>query len=1154
MRRLLKVSTYSLMSVLAVLLIAAVAAYVRLSHGPVALDFMKETIESQINRNLSGMSMTIGGVVIERSGTALPQFRLRNLELKDQNGSLIARAPRAAIGFDETAAFTGRFVPRSLELLGPRIRVMRNIEGRFELGFGEAAPADESVSVDARPPDSSGKSDQEAPQTADVENANVLDSLVRVFGGEDASSEGAKSIGSIETIRVADAEIRFYDEANDATWNIPKSELVFQRMPYGFAVAANAAVSNGAEEGNWHADMSASFRRESRTFAVSLRVSDLVPANISDEIFALSQLARVKVPLAGQIEMELTDTGLVTKASAELSASAGEVGLPDYLAEPLIVDEGSLRADYDPVTGGIIITDSSMLVGSSRAQVRGNVQPVRDSDGRLTAVKISLQAHNVAIDAEGTNKEPVAVDRVEFIGSAAMDEARLDIEDLVVMSGNTGVRIRGDITGGGESPGIRLSGRIRDLSSVLLKRLWPPIVAPKTRAWVNENIQAGRITDGEFQVNLPVDALARAQRDRSLPEHSVNLAFHMADVTTSYFKDLPPLTEASGEAKLIDNDFFLNVDGANVAVASGGKGRLAASTMTARDILAAETMGEFDLDIGAPAQTMIEYLSHPALKLIKNTGFDVTKLSGDTRMKVKLSFPMIKDVPKERVVVDASAHIANAALKDALPNIDLSEGEIDLNVDAGAFKATGPIKIAGIPAKLSWQRAAGAAARQSAIIEANLDGEERRKIGIDLGTFLRGPVGLKATIDDLGDPEGRVDIKADLDEADMRITAINWVRPATAGTNASFTYYSKGEGGRRVEDLVIKGPGLSIKGAIKLAAKANGMREAKFTEMRLSDQNIFTMSVTNGDNGLSVDLRGDSFDARPLIRGMFGAKGSAGDQPPDPDPQPIRISLNLDRIYANRDELITGVSGNLTARAGRLDAAEVTGTFLSGQPVAFRVTPVEGGREMRINGRDGGAAIRAANLYSRVAGGQIEFYALMSDDPGAPVRRGRLVLRNFEVRNEAALTELDTKGRPKKDGPRRDVQSFAKLMLPFTSDAKFIRIGDSLVQGNELGVSASGLIRKSDGMIDITGTIIPIYALNSFISNIPIAGDILTGGRGQGIFGVTFALGGTVDKPAFQMNPVSAVAPGILRKFFEYSNSAGQPLQMRNGNTDKAQN
>ena len=197
----------------------------------------------------------------------------------------------------------------------------------------------------------------------------------------------------------------------------------------------------------------------------------------------------------------------------------------------------------------------------------------------------------MAIDAQGSNKTPVAVDRIDFIGNAAIEEARLDIDDLVVMSGNTGVRIRGAITGGGEFAGILLSGRIRDLSSGLLRRLWPPIMAPKTRTWVNENIKSGRITDGEFQVNLPVDALARAQRSDHLPDKSINLAFRMADVTTSYLKDLPPLTNASGEAKLIDNDFSLSVDQASVTLASGMTGKLGPSTMLARDILAPETHG-----------------------------------------------------------------------------------------------------------------------------------------------------------------------------------------------------------------------------------------------------------------------------------------------------------------------------------------------------------------------------------------------------------------------------------------------------------------------------------------------------------------------------------------------------------------------------------
>ncbi len=1150
-RQLIKVTALSLMSVLGLLLAAAVALYLRLSYGPVSLNFMTGTIQEQINNNLTGMSVTIGGAVVERApGNGVPHFRLRNIELKDTDGNLIARAPRAAIGIDEGAMLSGNLSPTSLELIGPRIRVMRNLEGGMELGFGEAAPESEAVTIEpengAEP---SGKSDQETAATA-LQPAGGITSLIRILSASDGDASG--TISTIQTIRVADAQIKFYDEANDSIWDVPKADLVFQRMPYGFAVAANAEVSNGSQQGTWHADSTASYRRDSQSFSVSLRIADLVPANISEEIFALTQLARVRVPLAGHVEMEITESGLITKASAEFQASAGEVGLPDYLAEPIIIDEGSLRADYDPVTGSLIITDSTMLVGSSRAQVKGNVQPLRDAEGRLSALKISLQARNVAIDAQGSNQSPVAVDRIDFIGHASIDDARLDIEDLVVMSGDTGVRLRGAITGGEESPGILLSGRIRDLSATLLKRLWPPIMAPKTRAWVNSNISDGRISDGEFQVTLPVNALARAQRDHRLPPKSINLAFRMSDVTTGYVKGLPPLTHASGEAKLIDNDFTLSVDEAGVTLDSGKTGKLAKSTMIAVDILAPETIAKFDLDVRASAPALIEYLSLQPLNLIRHSGFDTSKLSGDARLAVGLELPLIKDVPKERVIVTAKAHLSNAALSEALPGIDIESGEIDLSVEKGAFIAKGPARIGGVPAKLTWARAAGAEARQSAVIEAKLDAALRKKLGIDLSNFMDGAMTVKAEIADLADPQGHIGIEADLSDATMRIGAISWDRPATEKTRATLDYFSKGEKGRRIEDLVIKGPGLLIKGDISLAAKG-GMRQANLTEVRLTDENIFALTIKNGGDGTAITLKGDRFDARPLIKSMFStrkADGGGGGK----SAGAMSISVNLDRVYAYRGEVLTGVSGDIQTRNGRMEAADLSGTFLSGQPMTLRVTPGANGREIRINGRDGGAAVRAANLYSKVAGGQIDFYALMSNDAASHVRQGQLVLRDFEVRNEAALAELDRRGKPKKSGPRSDALRFTKLTLPFTTDSKFIRIGDSLVRGDELGASGQGLIRKSDGAVDITGTIIPVYVINSLFSNIPLLNIILNGGEGQGIIGVTFALGGSIEKPVFQMNPVSALAPGILRKlFFEYGNSSS-PSQAKNRNSDKASN
>jgi hypothetical protein len=188
---------------------------------------------------------------------------------------------------------------------------------------------------------------------------------------------------------------------------------------------------------------------------------------------------------------------------------------------------------------------------------------------------------------------------------------------------------------------------------------------------------------------------------------------------------------------------------------------------------------------------------------------------------------------------------------------------------------------------------------------------------------------------------------------------------------------------------------------------------------------------------------------------------------------------------------------------------------------------------MRINSRDGGSALRAANFYSKIGGGELEFYALMLNKPGSPIKNGQLNIKNFSVRDQT-LAEIDARGKIKKSGPRSGGVNFKRLTLPFTADAKYIRLGDTLLRGPQMGATAEGIIRKSDGAIDITGTYIPAYGLNAAVGKIPLLGDILTGGNREGIIGITYAMGGTVKKPQFQVNPLSAVAPGIFRKLFEF--------------------
>ena len=187
-RKLAKITALAALSAVAIAAIVAGAFYVRLAQGPVSLDFMTGTIQSQINANLSGMQVSIGGVLIERAAaTGIPQFRLRNISLTDRQGNVIARAPRAAIGVEENALLTGSIVPKSLQLIGPRILVRRNLQGGIELGFGAPAAAEnEIVVMDATDPagGAAGKTDQQpAPDSivAEVRGGE----LIEILAGQD---------------------------------------------------------------------------------------------------------------------------------------------------------------------------------------------------------------------------------------------------------------------------------------------------------------------------------------------------------------------------------------------------------------------------------------------------------------------------------------------------------------------------------------------------------------------------------------------------------------------------------------------------------------------------------------------------------------------------------------------------------------------------------------------------------------------------------------------------------------------------------------------------------------------------------------------------------------------------------------------------------
>jgi uncharacterized protein YhdP len=108
---------------------------------------------------------------------------------------------------------------------------------------------------------------------------------------------------------------------------------------------------------------------------------------------------------------------------------------------------------------------------------------------------------------------------------------------------------------------------------------------------------------------------------------------------------------------------------------------------------------------------------------------------------------------------------------------------------------------------------------------------------------------------------------------------------------------------------------------------------------------------------------------------------------------------------------------------------------------------------------------------------------------------------------------------------------FGTLRGDFTLSSGRVTIKNLLAFGEAIGITTSGWVDTEHDRLDLAGTVAPAYALNSLLGNIPILGQLIGGGS-QGMFAANYRLSGSTDDPDVSVNPLSALAPGILRQLF----------------------
>jgi hypothetical protein len=276
-------------------------------------------------------------------------------------------------------------------------------------------------------------------------------------------------------------------------------------------------------------------------------------------------------------------------------------------------------------------------------------------------------------------------------------------------------------------------------------------------------------------------------------------------------------------------------------------------------------------------------------------------------------------------------------------------------------------------------------------------------------------------------------------------------------------------------------------------------------------------------------MRGNTFDGRNLIRAMMSGSPETKQRRPPID---IDIDAKVGAVAGFKGEVLRNLDLHLTRRGGAIRHLAATARFAGEGVLQGELRGRPGERQIvYVESTDAGALFRFSDVYSRMVGGQM-WIAMDPPTQDGAKQDGLLDVREFTVRGEAGLDGV-VAGAP--SGIGNGVQ-YSRMRVEFTRRPGKMVIHEGLVTGPVLGATIDGVMDYGANELHLRGTFVPLYGLNAAFGNIPIVGFLLGGKEGL-IGSMTYEVVGTPGTPVLHVNPITAVAPGFVRKFLEFPSS-----------------
>jgi hypothetical protein len=1113
----------------ALVLLSVVGAGVfmlRLSQGPLAIGGFGKRIEAAIAERLDGhFAVELGAMHIADSEHG-PVLNVDGIVLRDLTGRTILQAPQAALSVDPLTLMTGRVVPKRLELQNLELRLSLLPDGSMAVSAGTGTltpitlPRTPVPPADAAP--AGGQAAAAPPASApDQDPVTKFEAMLGFFFN--AAADPESTLGVLERLGVAKGRLVIDNRISGRTTTFEGVDVAFDRPQDDELILSTSAAG---PNGNWSIQARMHGRQgEAREVAVEFRDLSL------DEWLIATGLRNIgldtDVPMSGKLTAVLAADGQLTGAQAKLLFGAGYIQLDDPDHEPFMIDEISAALSFDPAARRVNLDGLQIAAGDTQFQMHGTIQPPA---GPETAWHMTFSGDDNRFGAERPGEKPIVVSQLR--GAAVFEplQRHLAIERLELTGPELGFVVAGGVTTTdiGTKLSLRMSATRMPIVNAI--RLWPSFIIADMRSWFLANIHGGFIDNASLALDFDEQTVADFRAQKPPPDDAVKMQFTVTDGRATTLKGLPPIIALDGSLQASGRTANFVAQRGALELANGRRLNLSEGTFIV-DTGQKPAPATLSVRVTGAAETVADLVTLDAIKPFAALPAEPAAIRGQVDGHLGVDLKLGKPAAPQDTAVKVTANVTNLSIDRLVGSERLEAGTLNFSVDRSGLKAKGDGRLFGLPATFELKRNANGPGE--AVLNVVLDEATRAKHGF---AGVTGPVGARISLPIGTVVDARPQLELDLTKAGMDGLLPGLVKPAGRPAKAQMAISESD--GLVLDPFAFESGAIALHGALKLDPDGN-LNQVHLAQARLSPGDDMKVEATASGDGYKVVVRGTTIDARPFLQSLTApprkdaaSKDTPGKDPPSKD---IDLDIKTNQLTGHNGQVLTGFELRLVRQASQWQQVQLAGHFARAS-LTGASSRRDGAQTIAIATADAGAALAFLDYYRRMQGGQLS----LSLRPDETHVEGNLQIHNFILKDEPAMRRLfseRTEGASDRfGGPQQKVDSnavpFTKLSVAFARTGGRIDLRDGVMWGPQVGATVEGSVDFGQDKVNLGGTFVPAYQVNNLFSKIPVFGMLLGGGQNEGLFAINYRVSGPSSAPTLLFNPLSAIAPGFLRKIF----------------------